>query len=316
MLTAEALAAYARSKLCYLGPLDPGLGQGVVQDLLAAVSAEELAAHPLPYRPQRAAEDPDWVAYQGMERPLFVPHPDPSAPPLEVRALVVWSPGKARLDAQLRATHLARLERALQQLAGKLGRRPYTTLSAVHKRVTALLKGHPARRFVDVQISGGPGTEAPLTLTWTRSQALLAQATALDGRYVLGTNAPALDAAQMLERSKQRDVPEKRFALVKGPLAVRPVYVHKEERVLGLVFCTLVALLLFALLELALRRAGLPLSGQQFLAQCAPLAVVVLVLHDGSQLRHLTGLAPPLATLLQALGWPSAERYVHPVATP
>jgi len=316
MLTAEALAAYARSKLCYLGPLDPGLGQGVVQDLLAAVSAEELAAHPLPYRPQRAADDPDWVAYQGMERPLFVPHPDPSAPPLEVRALVVWSPGKARLDAQLRATHLARLERALQQLAGKLGRRPYTTLSAVHKRVTALLKGHPARRFVDVQISGGPGTEAPLTLTWTRSQTLLAQATALDGRYVLGTNAPALDAAQMLERSKQRDVPEKRFALVKGPLAVRPVYVHKEERVLGLVFCTLVALLLFALLELALRRAGLPLSGQQFLAQCAPLAVVVLVLHDGSQLRHLTGLAPPLATLLHALGWPSAERYVHPVATP
>ena len=95
MLTAEALAAYARSKLCYLGPLDPGLGQGVVQDLLAAVSAEELAAHPLPYRPQRAADDPDWVAYQGMERPLFVPHPDPSAPPLEVRALVVWSPGKA-----------------------------------------------------------------------------------------------------------------------------------------------------------------------------------------------------------------------------
>jgi transposase len=62
MLTAAALAAYARSTLCYLGPLDPGVGHGVVQDLLAAVSAEELAAHPLPYRTQRAAKDPDWVA--------------------------------------------------------------------------------------------------------------------------------------------------------------------------------------------------------------------------------------------------------------
>ncbi len=133
----------------------------------------------------------------------------------------------------------------------------YTTTAAVHKRVTTLLKGHPARRFVDVQISGGPGTAHALALTWTRHEARLAHAAALDGRYVLGTNAPDLDAAQMLERAKQRDVPEKRFALVKGPLAVRPVYVHKEERILGLVFCTMVALLLFALLELVTRRAGL-----------------------------------------------------------
>jgi transposase len=314
MLTDAALAAYARSDLCYLGPLDPGLGHGVVHDLLAAVSAEELAAHPLPYRPQRAAADPDWVAYQGVERVLHVPHPDPSQPPVEVRAVVVWSPGKARLDAQLRATHLTRLEKVLEQLAGKLGRRPYTTAPAVHKRVATLLKGHPARPFLAVQVGGGPGTDTPLTLTWTRHETLLAEAAALDGRYVLGTNAPDLDAAQMLERSKQRDVPEKRFALVKGPLAVRPVYVHKEERVLGLVFCTMVALLLFALLELVTRRAGLTLSGQQVLAQCATLSVVVLVLRDGSTLRHLTGLAPPVAALLQTLGWPAADHYAHPGA--
>jgi len=312
MLTDAALAAYAGSDLCYLGPLDPGLGHGAVHDLLASVSAAELAAHPLPYRPQRAAADPDWVAYQGVERALDVPHPDPSQPPLEVRAVVVWSPGKARLDAQLRATQLGRLERALGQLAGKVGRRPYTTTTAVQTRVAALLKGHPARPFLTVQVAGGPGTAPPLTLTWTRDEARLAEVAALDGRYVLGTNASDLDAAQMLERSKQRDVPEKRFALVKGPLAVRPVYVHKEERVLGLVFCTMVAVLLFALLELVTRRAGLTLSGQQVLAQCATLTVVVLILHDGSALRHLTGLAPPVTRLLQMLGWPAAEQYCYP----
>jgi len=300
MLTDAALAAYARSDLRYLGPLDPGLGHGVVHDLLAAVSAEELAAHPLPYRPQRSATDSNWVAYQGVERTLLVPHPDPSQPPLEVRALVVWSPGQGRLDAQMRATHLSRLEKALGQLTPKLGRRPYTTLAAVQKRVIALLKGHPARSFLTVQVGGGAGTGTPLTLTWTRDEARLAAAAACDGRYVLGTNAPALGAAQMLERSKQRDVPEKRFALVKGPLAVRPVYLHKEERVLGLVFCTMVAVLLFALLELVARRAGLALSGQQILAQCAALSVVALVLQDGSTLRRLTGLAPPVAALLRA----------------
>jgi len=255
------------------------------------------------------------VAYQGMERVLPLPSSDPLQPPLEIRALVVWSPGKARLDAHLRATQLTRLETALRQLAGKLGRRPYTTPTAVQKRVAALGKGQPARRFLDIQIGGGPGTDRPLTLSWTRNETLLAPAAARDGRYVLGTNAPDLTATQMRERAKQRAVPEKRFALGNGPLAVRPVYVHKEERVLGLVFCTMGALLLFALRELVIRRAGLPLSGQQLLAQCAALAVVVLTLHDGSPLRQLTGLAPPVATLLDTLGWPPATHYVHPAPT-
>ena len=312
MLTDAALAAYAGSGLCYLGPLDPGVGRGAVRDLLARVSPEELAAQPLPYRPQRAAKDPDWEAYCGVERPLLVPHPDPTRPPLAVRALVVWSPGKARLDANLRRTHLRRLERSLTDLAKKVGRRPYTTAETVRTRVAALCKGQPARHLVTTTVGGGAGTDAPLRLTWQHDEAALARAAALDGRYVLGTNDPDLDAAAMLARAKWRDVPEKRFALVKGPLAVRPLYVHKEGRILGLVFCTMVALLLFSLLELLLQRAGLALSGQQFLAACAPLALVILQLHDGSSLRQVTGLPPPLAALIHAQGWPDLPLYAQP----
>lgn len=314
MLTDAALAAYAGSGLCYLGPLDPGVGRGAVRDLPARVSAEELAAQPLPYRPRRAAKDPDWKAYCGVERALTVPHPDPTQPPLAVRALVVWSPGKARLDANLRQTHLRRLERSLTDLARKVGKRPYTTGETVRTRVAALCKGHPARQWVTTTVRGGAGTDEPLRLTWQQDEASLARAAALDGRYVLGTNDPQLDAAALLERSKWRDVPEKRFALVKGPLAVRPVYVHKEERILSLVCCTMVALLLFSLLELLLQRAGLALSGQQFFAVCAPVSLVVLQLHDGSALRQVTGLPPPLAVLLQAHGWPALPAAVQPLA--
>ena len=314
MLTDAALAAYADSGLCYLGPLDPSVGRGAVRDLLARVSDEELAAHPLPYRPQRAAKDPDWEAYRGVERSLTVPHPDRRQPPLMVHALVVWSPGKARLDANLRQTHLRRLERTLTDLTKKVGKRPYTTMDAVGKRVATLCTRHPARQLVTTTVRGGPGTDEPLRLTWRHDAAALAQAAALDGRYVLGTNDPHLDAAAMLAQAKWRDVPEKRFALVKGPLAVRPVYVHKEGRILGLVFCTMVALLLFSLLELLLQRADLALSGQQFFAVCAPLSLVILQLHDGSALRQVTGLPPPLAALLQAHGWPAVPAAVQPLA--
>ncbi len=314
MLTLASIAAYEASEVRYLGPLDPGLGHGAVRDLLAGVTVAELAASPLGYRPQRAQDDPAWEAYQGVPRPLLLRHPDPERPPLPVHALVVWSPGKARLDAGLRATHLARLEAALTDLAGKVGRRPYTTKATVERRLAAILARQPARQFVTVHIKEGADDAAPeavpaLRLVWTRAADALAAAAALDGRYVLGTNDPSLDPEHMLASAKRRDVPEKRFALVKGPLAVRPVYLHKQERIQALVCCTMVALLVFALLELLAHRAGFAASGHTMLAQFACLAVLILVLHDGSALRRVTGLAPPLAAILHALGFPPADRY-------
>jgi len=313
MLTLESIAAYEASGVRYLGPLDPGLGHGAVRDLLASVTAQELAASPLGYRPQRAADDPAWEPYQGVPRPLLLRHPDPERPPLPVHALVVWSPGKARLDAGLRATHLTRLEAALVDLAGKVGRRPYTTKATVERRLATVLARQPARQFVTVHVEEGaddaPEAVPSLRLVWTRDADAIAAASAFDGRYVLGINDLSLDPEQMLASAKRREVPEKRFALVKGPLAVRPVYLHKQERIQALVFCTMVALLVFALLELLAHRAGFTASGHTLLAQFACLAVLILLLHDGSVLRRVTGLAPPRAAILHALGFPPADRY-------
>jgi transposase len=307
MLTEAAMAAYRQSQLDFLGPLDPSVGDGAVRSLLASVSVAELQAAPLTYRPQRVRpDDPAWEAYQGVLRDLELPGAA-GQPSLLVRALVVWSPGKARLDAQLRATQLQRLAQALTDLAGKLGRRPYTTQKAVEKRVATLLRRHPARPFLQVQVQGDEG---PLGLSWTRCEEALAAAARLDGRYVLGTSAETLDAEQMLAYAKRRDVPEKRYALLKGPLAVRPVYLHKEPRIQALVFCTLVALLVFALLEWLARRVLLQQSGTTLIEQFAALGILVLAFHDGSSLRRLVGLAPPLAAILEVLGFPPAERYV------
>lgn len=306
MLTLEAIAAYRQSGLHCLGPLDPSVGHGAVRRLLESVTADELAASPLGYRPQRAAADPDWEPYQGVLRMLELPHPEARKPPLQIQALVVWSPGHAHLDAQRRATLLGRLEAKLRDLASKLGRRPYLTSAAVEKRVTALLAHHPARRFLSVTVGT---TEHGPTLNWQRQEAELAAAAALDGRYVAGTTALDLDATTMLTHAKGRDVPEKGYARLKGPLAIRPVYLHKQERILALIFCTMVALLVFSLLELLVRRAGLTVSGPALLAQFAPLAILTLVFNDHSQLRRLTGLAPPIRAVLEVLGWADLQRY-------
>ncbi len=59
---------------------------------------------------------------------------------------------------------------------------------------------------------------------------------AFNGGYVLGANDPTLSDAQMLTLAKRRDVPEKRFAQLKGPLAVRHVSLHKQVCLLSLIF--------------------------------------------------------------------------------
>lgn len=297
MLTPESMVEYCRHQVRFLGPYDARESR----KLLAEVSAQELAANTLPYHPQRAERDRSFQPYQGVICPLEVEHPEPGQKPLQLRALVVYSPGKARLDAQLRQTNLARLDAKLTDLAGKLNQRPYTKHETVEKRLKALLGHHPARPFLAVSLQDQEGT---LVLTWQRREEAIAQAAELDGRYLLVTNDLTLDANTMLALSKRRDVPEKRFSTVKGPLQVRPVYVHKQERVLGLVFCTLVALLVYALLELECKRAAVPRSGTTLFQEFASLSVVVTRFPDGSVLRRQSALEPKQSALLEALGLP------------
>ena len=78
----------------------------------------------------------------------------------------------------------------------------------------------------------------------------------------LGTNATHLSADEALMIFKAQDDAEKQFRTWKGPVAVRPVFLHSDERIEGLVFITLVALLVRALLRLRCQQAGLEAVGR------------------------------------------------------
>ena len=303
MLTPESMFEYDQYQMGFLGPY---AGGEAGERLLAEVEESELAEHPLEYRPQRAERDQGWQPYQGVLRTLELAHPDDAKRKLCLRVLVVWSPAKARLDAQLRQTNLAKLEASLKALAGKLNRRPYTKRETVEKRLRHLLNHHPARRFLTVTLQG---QDTELTLSINRRQGVIDEAARVDGRYLLVTNDQALEADEMLRLSKRRDVPEKRFSTVKGPLEVRPVYVHKQERVLGLVFCSLVALLAYALLELECERVAGKQTASTLFAEFASLAVVVTCFADGSTLRRLSGVKQQHLALLEALDLPPIDQY-------
>lgn len=301
MITSEAVLACHEHDLFYLGPLADGTA---VRAVLSSVSAEELAAHPLAYRPQRVrADDPTFIPYQGVWRPFTFEH---QGEQVTDRVLVVWSAGKQRLDAQKRKTYLKRFLNGLAHIQKKLNTWRYKKRSYVEQRLAKLRQGNPAQDLVDIHLSG---EDNALQLSFRINQQKLAATQELDGRYPLATNADHLEANEALTVFKGQDGVGKRFRTIKGPLLVRPIFVRSDQRIEGLVFVTLLALLVRAVLERACRSQGLPLTADRLFQGFATLQVVDLLWVDGSRQRLAAEMNPFQAQVMGVLGWPSPETY-------
>jgi transposase len=155
------------------------------------------------------------------------------------------------------------------------------------------------------------GSDRRLTLSFRIDREALAQAQALDGKYLLGTNASHLSASEALAYFKAQDGVEKRNGDFKGPLRVRPLHLHSDRRIEGLVFITLLALLVHAILELRCRRAGLNYTADRVLRAFAPLYATDQVFVDGSRLTQLGEMTPFQQRVLDGLHFPSPTRYLH-----
>ena len=301
MITPEAVLACHRHDLFYLGPLADGIA---TEAALRSVSAAELAAQPLGYRPQRVqADDPDFVPYCGVWRPFTFEH---DGQPVTDRVLVIWSAGKARLDAQKRKTALKRLLNGLAAVEKKLNTRRYKQRTYVEQRLAKLQEGSSAKGLVDIELRGADGA---LQLTFRINRRRLAAAQALDGRYPLATNADHLDANTTLTLFKGQDGVEKRFRDVKGPLLVHPLFVRTDRRIEGLVFITLLALLVRAVLERTCRQQGLPVTAARVFQGFATLQAVDIIWADGSRQRRAATMTAFQQQVLAALGWPTPDAY-------
>jgi transposase len=202
---------------------------------------DEAAFAPLAYRPERHK--------QGKPRYLAREH-ELGVGAFRLRALSVLS-----LDDQeaARAQRERQLGRAAEEIAtlnrgvAHFGR----TAADVERRARAIVE----RRRVDtltllsvVEQSGHP--QAGLE----RDQQAIREAEALDGRYCLVSNDHSLSADELFAAYKRQHLIEGRFADFKGPLAVRPVFLHSNRRIAALVAVISLALLLYGLVERTVRQ--------------------------------------------------------------
>lgn len=299
----EAVLACHRDNLFYLAPLADSTA---TRDLLQSVTAADLAQHELAYRPQRVKpDDARFVPYQGVWRSYTFVHQEAE---VSDRALVVWSAGKQRLDEQKRKTQLKRLLNALEHIQKKLNTLRYKKRAYVEHRLANLQTSSPAKALVDLKLTGEDGA---LHFTFHINKERLAEAKALDGRYALATNAEHINANEALALYKGQDGVEKRFAVLKGPLLVHPVFVRSDRRIEGLVFISLLALLVRAVLERTCRQHGLKMTAQRLQQGFAALQAVDLTWADGSLQRRAADMTEFQAKVLNALTRPGPETYTR-----
>ena len=303
MITPAAVAAAHQHHLYYLGPWESST---VVREVIRSVSDAELAANELSYRPKRRfPADRPFVPYRGVWRPFPVTYEGET---YDDRALVVWSAGKQRLDEEKRKVYLKRLLNRLEEIRRHLNQGRYIRREYTAHQIALAQRGNPAKGLVMVELTG---SDRHLALSFRIDREALAQAQALDGKYLLGTNALHLSASEALAHFKAQDGVEKRNGDLKGPLRVRPLYLHSDQRVEGLVFIALLALLVRAILELHCRRAGLNYTADRVLRAFAPLYATDQVFVDESRLTQLGEITPFQQRVLDGLHFPSPTRYLH-----
>ncbi len=100
---------------------------------------------------------------------------------------------------------------------------------------------------------------------------------------------------------------EKGFRRLKGPIRLRPVYLHKEERIAGLVFVNMLALLVYSVVELKCQRGGLRITTEAVLKRFAYLTVITTTFVDGSVQVRVERLSRRQREVVRAMGhtwWP------------
>lgn len=302
MITPAAVAAAHRLHLYYLGPWE---ADTTVKAVIRSVSEAEWAKSELDYRPQRhfPAAGP-FLPYRGVWRPFPVEY---EGQIYQDRALVVWTAGKQGLDEAKRKHYLKRLLNRLAEIKKRLNIRRYASREYTAHQIALAKRGNPAKGLVQTELTGSDGQ---LKLTFAIDRAALAQAQALDGKYLLGTNAPDLSASQLLTLFKAQDGVEKSNRTLKGPLSIRPLYLHSDQRIESLIFIILLALLVRVLLQVRCQRAGLSVSTDRMLAAFAPLTATELTFVDGSCLCQLDTLTPFQRQVLATLQFPTPSRYL------
>lgn len=297
--------------LRYLAGLEPRSKEH--KELLASVSLSELKANHLLGKARHR--------YWGVKRPITFTYEDEETGVKHQAthtALVVLSEATRRSWRSRRIEQLRELSQQLQvEVHDKLNQPYWRNPETIRKRAQSRLDASSVGELLRVEVWGEYGA---VEMRWWVDRAALREKCRLTGYYLLVTNDSRLSAVKMLSTYKDKDQVEKRFQIAKHVLQVRPIYLHKDERIRAMLAVNMMALLVYSLAERRCQRGGLSLTGRQLLYEFAPLHVIETHCWDGSILYRSLPLTAHQQEILERMGlaestwWQSGECLILPPA--
>jgi transposase len=174
------------------------------------------------------------------------------------RVLYVYGSEEAEAARTSRTKLLARAEAALERIAHGLAKRPRQDPEGLARRVAKAISAGRVGQLIRTDIH--TQADGTITLSWRRDPEGLAAAEQRDGLYALVTNMGPrrCSADRLLCLYKNQALSERAHHFLKGPIAVRPVFLKSNRRAAALVQVCSLALLVYGLIEAQVRAAIAP----------------------------------------------------------
>jgi transposase len=239
---------------------------------------------------------------------------------LKHRLIFVWSERKARDEAKTRDRHIAKIREEFDKVVLNLNKFSLKTEEAVVRRLEKARSKYHEGSVFEYELTKSRGK---LRLTYHVDSAALSRLKQLEGMFILKTNLPKTNnpLTRVLEKYRDQTCVERRFGNMKGPLAVAPMFLKKPERMAGLLYILVWALMVSALLERGVRRSlnGKPMYGLypenrpspsptcRAIFECFENLAIVIMKHRGEIHRRLADLTLTQREIVNLLGIPPAS---------
>ena len=286
-LNDELAIAYDDHRLHYLAGLQPH--KKAHRELLVAHPDQQFDA--LPLNDERGHK-----GYWGRPCQVTFEH---DGRPVTHKGLVVLSGPMRSALRKGRATKLRALRQELKGVEAKIGKPRYRTVESVQKRANTVLKNSSVGKFMRAQAYADEKDQ--IHLRWWIDRHALLLAMRKDGRYLLVTNDWSLSPQRMFDLYREKDGVEKGFRISKSDLKVSPIYLHKDERIEGMLLINMLALLTYSLLERQARQNGWQMTTRRIIETLDSLGVVETLCWDGSLLYRIVPVDEEQAALLEVL---------------
>lgn len=174
------------------------------------------------------------------------------------RCLIIWSKSRAKLGREKRDKYMVEIKDRLNDIATtKLNKRRYKNKDYAQRQLDNCFQGPKAYLRT---VFGSPAVEEKdglLQLVYSIDESMLAELQSQDGFYPVVTNVydyEKYSTRELFLRTRKKYSVEQPMRHLKSKLKVRPMFLHNEERIIGLTLVTFIALMAYCTLEYLIKQ--------------------------------------------------------------